>query len=359
MDRYIESLLPQDLLQEMELDDRHRSSLGSRSIDSSDFEVGEYLPIFDKNRIWNETILPMCFQYIRNFFTDNGCDQQIEDFLVNEARIQCKFRELKIGDGFPSEDLLRSYSAKQINAINAISEVIDNYLGVEPRRVKILQIQMPKKPVLQSADYFGNSAMDQISKTPLPNFAPSCSSAKEKITVYLQRSLQCSTNISEMRKTLYNCYTSKFKIFNTFPHQLYPKSFLPPNGPTQFLVELTTALDYELGALEAFFEQVTTKSLEINYSFLGENTVQHAQWFRSNLNQLEKINSSLARKTRSKDYLNIDTLMNIPGFNAEVIDHNKKTELLKKELGIYGNILITELSSFIELRDSSSQNCRK
>ena len=43
---------------------------------------------------------------------------------MNEAKIQCKFRELNIGDGFPSEEIIQDYSISQINGINAISEII-------------------------------------------------------------------------------------------------------------------------------------------------------------------------------------------------------------------------------------------
>ena len=81
--------------------------------------------------------------------------------------------------------------------------------------------------------------------------------------------------------------------------------------------------------------------------------------------------------------------MKIPGLSATIIHHNKvswrvivrlgaprefldflttclwfldkiffkKIELLKKELGLYGKILICELSSFIDIRESSN-NCR-
>ena len=101
----------------------------------------------------------------------------------------------------------------------------------------------------------------------------------------------------------------------------------------------------------------------------------------------------MARKTRSKNLRSVDSLMKIPGLSATIIHHNKvsvfideadckvrdskricqlfanfygsfsdliffkKIELLKKELGLYGKILICELSSFIDIRESSN-NCR-
>ena len=43
---------------------------------------------------------------------------------MNEAKIQCKFRQLNIGDGFPSDDIIQDFSISQINGINAISEII-------------------------------------------------------------------------------------------------------------------------------------------------------------------------------------------------------------------------------------------
>ena len=43
---------------------------------------------------------------------------------MNEAKIQCKFRELNIGDGFPNDEIIKDYSISQINGINAISEII-------------------------------------------------------------------------------------------------------------------------------------------------------------------------------------------------------------------------------------------
>ena len=46
------------------------------------------------------------------------------EISVNEAKIQCKFRQLNIGDGFPSDEIIRDYSISQINGINAISEII-------------------------------------------------------------------------------------------------------------------------------------------------------------------------------------------------------------------------------------------
>ena len=49
---------------------------------------------------------------------------------MNEAKIQCKFRELNIGDGFPSEEIIQDYSISQINGINAISEIIGKALNV-------------------------------------------------------------------------------------------------------------------------------------------------------------------------------------------------------------------------------------
>lgn len=62
--------------------------------------------------------------------------------------------------------------------------------------------------------------------------------------------------------------------------------------------------------------------------------------------------------------MNVDQLMLIPAFFSDFLDHNKvlnlsfmryliinqKIELLKEELVSYGNILITELSSYLEFR---------
>lgn len=374
MDRYIESLLPQDLLLEMDADDQNRmnkcvsrTSLGSRSIDSSlDLDIGDYLPIYgnqtrkeviqSEESKWDTKILPLCIQFIRTYIS-NSIGSPIENFLVNEAKIQCKFRQLNIGDGFPSDEIIQDYSISQINGINAISEIIDNYIGVEPpRRIQINQIPQVKKPILQSADYSGN-ALEKI-QTRLPLFAPSCSPATEKITVYLKRSYQCAKDIAQMRKLLENFFGSNFK-------NLYEPFSLPPmphplggiNEPDEILIHLTNTTEYEITALESLFSEISRLSLELNYSFLGENTLQHSQWFKANLEQLEVTNTTLTRKTRSKNLQSVDSLMKIPGLSATIIHHNKKIELLKKELGLYGNILICELSSFIDIRESSN-NCR-
>lgn len=374
MDRYIESLLPQDLLLEMDADDQNRmnkcvsrTSLGSRSIDSSlDLDIGDYLPIYgnqtrkeviqSEDSKWETKILPLCIQFIRTYIS-NSIGSPIENFLVNEAKIQCKFRQLNIGDGFPSDEIIQDYSISQINGINAISEIIDNYIGVEPpRRIQINQIPQVKKPILQSADYSGN-ALEKI-QTRLPLFAPSCSPATEKITVYLKRSYQCAKDIAQMRKLLENFFGSNFK-------NLYEPFSLPPmphplggiNEPDEILIHLTNTTEYEITALESLFSEISRLSLELNYSFLGENTLQHSQWFKANLEQLEVTNTTLTRKTRSKNLQSVDSLMKIPGLSATIIHHNKKIELLKKELGLYGNILICELSSFIDIRESSN-NCR-
>lgn len=374
MDRYIESLLPQDLLLEMDADDQNRmnkcvsrTSLGSRSIDSSlDLDIGDYLPIYgnqtrkevnqSEDNKWETKILPLCIQFIRTYISHSS-GSPIENFLVNEAKIQCKFRELNIGDGFPNDEIIQDYSISQINGINAISEIIDNYIGMEPpRRIQINQIPQVKKPILQSADYSGN-VLEKI-QTRLPLFAPSCSPATEKITVYLKRSYQCAKDIAQMRKLLENFFGSNFK--NQYEPLSVPPIPLPLGGinePDEILIQLTNTTEYEITALESLFSEISRLSLELNYSFLGENTLQHAQWFKANLEQLEETNTTLARKTRSKNLRSVDSLMKIPGLSATIIHHNKKIELLKKELGLYGNILICELSSFIDIRESSN-NCR-
>jgi len=374
MDRYIESLLPQDLLLEMDADDQNRmnkcvsrTSLGSRSIDSSlDLDIGDYLPIYgnqtrkevnqSEDNKWETKILPLCIQFIRTYISHSS-GSPIENFLVNEAKIQCKFRELNIGDGFPNDEIIKDYSISQINGINAISEIIDNYIGMEPpRRIQINQIPQVKKPILQSADYSGN-VLEKI-QTRLPLFAPSCSPATEKITVYLKRSYQCAKDIAQMRKLLENFFGSNFQ--NQYEPFSVPPIPLPLGGinePDEILIQLTNTTEYEITALESLFSEISRLSLELNYSFLGENTLQHAQWFKANLEQLEETNTTLARKTRSKNLRSVDSLMKIPGLSATIIHHNKKIELLKKELGLYGNILICELSSFIDIRESSN-NCR-
>jgi len=374
MDRYIESLLPQDLLLEMDADDQNRmnkcvsrTSLGSRSIDSSlDLDIGDYLPIYgnqtrkevnqSEDNKWETKILPLCIQFIRTYISHSS-GSPIENFLVNEAKIQCKFRELNIGDGFPNDEIIKDYSISQINGINAISEIIDNYIGMEPpRRIQINQIPQVKKPILQSADYSGN-VLEKI-QTRLPLFAPSCSPATEKITVYLKRSYQCAKDIAQMRKLLENFFGSNFQ--NQYEPFSVPPIPLPLGGinePDEILIQLTNTTEYEITALESLFSEISRLSLELNYSFLGENTLQHAQWFKANLEQLEETNTTLARKTRSKNLRSVDSLMKIPGLSATIIHHNKKIELLKKELGLYGKILICELSSFIDIRESSN-NCR-
>jgi len=213
-----------------------------------------------------------------------------------------------------------------------------------------------KKPILQSADYSGN-VLEKI-QTRLPLFAPSCSPATEKITVYLKRSYQCAKDIAQMRKLLENFFGSNFK--NQYEPLSVPPIPLPLGGinePDEILIQLTNTTEYEITALESLFSEISRLSLELNYSFLGENTLQHAQWFKANLEQLEETNTTLARKTRSKNLRSVDSLMKIPGLSATIIHHNKKIELLKKELGLYGNILICELSSFIDIRESSN-NCR-
>lgn len=374
MDRYIESLLPQDLLLEMDADDQNRmnkcvsrTSLGSRSIDSSlDLDIGDYLPIYgnqirkevtqSEDNKWETKILPLCIQFIRTYIS-HSIGSSIENFLVNEAKIQCKFRQLNIGDGFPSDEIIRDYSISQINGINAISEIIDNYIGVEPpRRIQINQIPHVKKPILQSADYSGN-VLEKI-QTRLPLFAPSCSPATEKITVYLKRSYQCAKDIAQMRELLENFFGSNFKNqYEPFSVPPIPHPLGGINEPDEILIQLTNTTEYEITALESLFSEISRLSLELNYSFLGENTLQHAQWFKANLEQLEETNTTLARKTRSKNLRSVDSLMKIPGLSATIIHHNKKIELLKKELGLYGKILICELSSFIDIRESSN-NCR-
>jgi len=375
MDRYIESLLPQDLLLEMDADDQQRmnkcvsrTSLSSRSIDSSlDLDIGDYLPIYSnqtrkinqsEQSKWETKILPLCIQFIRTYVS-NTFGSPIEIFLVNEAKIQCKFRQLNIGDGFPSDDIIHDYSIAQINGINAISEIIDNYIGIEPpRRIQINQIPQVKKPILQSADYISGNVLEKI-QTRLPLFAPSCSSATEKITVYLQRSYQCAKDISQMRKLLEKFFSSNFKNqYKPFSVPPIPRPLGGINEPDEMLIQLANVTEYEITALESLFSEISRLSVEFNYSFLGENTLQHAQWFKANLEQLEETNTTLARQTRSRNLQSVELIMNVPGLNATIIHHNKKIELLKKELGLYGNILICELSSFIDIRESSTNNCR-
>ena len=116
MDRYVESLLPQDLLLEMDLDHRlvsqseesilihdfrmnkciSRTSLGSRSIDDSslDMDIGDYLPNYqsrDRKEIaitsqseeskWETKILPLCMQFIRTYISHSSSGSPIDDFL--------------------------------------------------------------------------------------------------------------------------------------------------------------------------------------------------------------------------------------------------------------------------------------
>ena len=49
---------------------------------------------------------------------------QITPFLVREARIQFKFRELKIGDGFPSSKSISNLTKEYIQILNKISYCI-------------------------------------------------------------------------------------------------------------------------------------------------------------------------------------------------------------------------------------------
>jgi len=88
---------------------------------------------------------------------------------------------------------------------------------------------------------------------------------------------------------------------------------------------------------------------------MGANTSHLVQWFIEKLVKLKTVNSRLIRKLKTAQrHVNVDQMMMIPAFRQDFVDHNEKIELLQKELISYGNILITELSSYLEFQ--STQN---
>jgi len=358
MERCVESLLPLDLLEEMEMDTSNSSPRSSASqwSTTSDFsDVGgqhqnqQNMVTLLPASMWAHKIMPLCLAKAAQIPDDRLNQRTLAErafvSIFDETLIMCKMRELNVGDGFPRGELAATYNPERIAAINAISTVIDSCIGQNPPRKLTVPKVTPPPPAVAAAATSSNE----------PSNAASLLVVREQISTYLCSSRATILSCAKKRGMLECIFAGSFPSIFPAAGSSYPTSLLPLESLVAQAEEITSLIDFELTALEIFFNKIGNLAQTKKLTFMGANTSHLVQWFIEKLVKLKTVNSRLIRKLKTAQrHVNVDQMMMIPAFRQDFVDHNEKIELLQKELISYGNILITELSSYLEFQ--STQN---